>query len=183
VICKHCSGAFTTSRGNVFCSRACSNMHRHGRIEDRFWNYVQKTDTCWLWTGRALHQGYGQIAIGGPGRNIALAHRVSWFLAHGRWPTPCALHKCDNRRCVRPDHLFEGTVQDNNRDRDAKGRGRNNNAVGEASHLSKLTTAAVVKIREDYARGDTTLLRLAREHSVSTSSVSLIVRREIWRHI
>lgn len=77
---------------------------------------------CWLWTGATQPSGYGKIAVGN--RVDRKAHRVAWFLATGLWPSPMALHKCDNRLCVRKLHLFEGTAGDNNRDCAAKGRGR-----------------------------------------------------------
>ena len=74
---------------------------------------------CHVWTGGRFENGYGAFRMGG--RTIQ-AHRVAFFLGHGRWPTPCGLHRCDNRACVRLGHLFEGTKGDNNRDRSRKGR-------------------------------------------------------------
>lgn len=85
----------------------------------RFWSKVIKTDSCWNWTGSLNNKGYGQFQAG---YGSVLAHRVSWYFAHGEHPTLCVLHHCDNPRCVRPDHLFLGTKADNNRDMCAKGR-------------------------------------------------------------
>lgn len=75
---------------------------------------------CIIWTGPLNRDGYGNFWI--PGKKMQKAHRVAWWLKHGKWPNPCALHRCDNPSCVREDHLFEGTVADNNSDKVAKGR-------------------------------------------------------------
>ena len=86
----------------------------------RFWDKVNKTDGCWLWTGSRDRKGYGRISID---RSPALVHRVAWTLEHGAIPPGmCVLHKCDTPGCVRHDHLFLGTIADNNRDMFAKGR-------------------------------------------------------------
>lgn len=73
----------------------------------RFWAKVDKTDTCWLWTGAVGQRDrYGRIALGGRGAPIVLAHRASYEMAHG--PIPVGLqidHLCRVRSCVRPDHL------------------------------------------------------------------------------
>lgn len=98
-------------------------------LTDRFWRHVDKDGPvpahcpeigpCWIWTQYLTSEGYGRSFA--QGRRID-AHRVAFFLANGRWAAPCTCHRCDNRACVRPDHLFEGSYSDNNRDTSMKGR-------------------------------------------------------------
>lgn len=94
-------------------------------MEKRFWDKVNKTDDCWNWTGAVINSGYGTFFIAkvnGVSR-LKLAHRVAWELANGPIPEGLfVLHRCDNRRCVRPDHLFLGTAKDNTHDAMRKGR-------------------------------------------------------------
>src|SRR5262245_20642397 len=89
----------------------------------RFWAKVHKTDTCWLWTG-STHRGYGQLSSpSGRGHAPLRAPRVSWEIHYGPIPEGLwVLHRCDVRGCVRPDHLWLGTRQDNIADMVAKGR-------------------------------------------------------------
>ena len=88
---------------------------------ERFWAKVKKTKKCWLWTAHTNNRGYGQIYVR-EHKKKELAHRAAWFLATGEWPTKLVLHKCDNPRCVRHSHHFEGTATDNAKDSIAKGR-------------------------------------------------------------
>jgi hypothetical protein len=106
--------------------------HRRGfrwtTPEARFWKHVEKTDDgCWEWTARCIpvpnhpdQRGHGQIRIDG---KAVLTHRFSWELHNGPIPDGLlVLHRCDNRPCVRPDHLFLGTHKDNTLDAMSKGR-------------------------------------------------------------
>lgn len=91
-------------------------------LDERFWEKVDKTGDCWLWTSPPRSGGYGGIGEPITGRMLA-AHRVSWELHYGPIPDGlCVLHQCDVRLCVRPDHLFLGTKQDNTQDMIAKSR-------------------------------------------------------------
>lgn len=88
--------------------------------QNRFWSKVQKTDTCWFWTGACMVNGYGLLRI--RGKNI-LAHRMAFYMAKGVMPNGNDVcHTCDVRNCVNPQHLAEGTRQENLTEMHHKGR-------------------------------------------------------------
>jgi hypothetical protein len=90
----------------------------------RFWAKVDKNGECWEWTGSRQGNGYGRFrTVGGRQGRTDYAHRLAALDALGPVPDGMEVcHRCDNRRCVRPDHLFYGTRTDNVRDCMAKGR-------------------------------------------------------------
>lgn len=159
---------------------------------DRFWNHVRKGEaysSCWEWTAALTKGGYGQYT------DNKLAHRMSYEYFHGSIPEGMFIcHRCDNRRCVNPHHLFAGTPAENMRDRNRKGRqakGEQHGAhtkphrcikKGESNGMAKLSSDQVVDIRQDYTRG-ATVAELARKYTVGWTAINNIVKRKSWRHI
>lgn len=170
-ICKLCEKSFMKTGANPsqFCSDTC-----------RFWSKVDKTPglgpnrDCWEWVGggnlNTTNKKYFQFSIK---NKLILVYRVSWLLANNQEPPENLMvcHHCDNRKCVRPNHLFLGTQKDNIHDMIKKGR-----------HFSKLSKLNVVVIRKLNAIDSKkyTIAYLATVFKVNRKTISKVVNNKTW---
>lgn len=146
----------------------------------RFWKKVDRSPHpkgCWLWTAYRNKDGYGMIKWGG--RRVESGHRISYLLANGEFSDELfVLHKCDNPRCVNPEHLFLGTHQDNVDDRDNKNR----QSAGENRPLHKITNEQAEEIRERCKNGAWGIqTKIGIEYGLSSGTVSLIARGKRYK--
>lgn len=131
--------------------------------------FLRKADTknmdpsqCWVWLGAGKGNGYGHTSRGP-------AHRLAYEMLVGPIPEGTDVcHRCDNRACVNPDHLFVGTRAENMADMRAKGRG----AGGCRKHI---TESQVQEIRRRLAIG-ASQADIARDMNVNRGTVSSIKR-------
>lgn len=166
-------------------------------VEERFWRRVDKENglvhpvdgKCWTWVS---YRGAKPKRYGSFFRNGALtgAHRASYEMHVGPVPPGLfVLHRCDNPPCVRPSHLFVGTVKDNGEDMARKGRsvkGRKVPSIGRPGELnvhSKIRNQDVLRIRELHAEHGVSSRSLAKQFGICKSSVNYIIRRESWTNI
>lgn len=139
-------------------------------IAERFWSKVEKSDGCWIWKG-AITQGYGRFWVADQRRLVA-AHRISYEFAFGKFDAALLVcHTCDNPRCVRPDHLFLGTHEENMHDMVLKGR--NSNQRG------RLTAGQVVEL----LASNETVTALALRFGVGRPTIYKIRSGKIWKSV
>lgn len=146
--------------------------------EQRFWENVHVCpEGCWEWLGYVHPLGYGYV-YGGRGTGLVRAHRYSWCISCGTISKGMMVcHKCDNRKCVRPDHLFLGTAADNAHDAMRKGR----HSFGERCGKSKLTVEQVQFILShavDYSDKE-----MGDMFGVSDAAVYRVTHRKVWRSV
>jgi len=148
-------------------------------IYNRFWEKVDKGESCWQWTAGDNGEGYGRFRH--DNQKVG-AHRFSWEFHFGDIPDSMLVcHKCDNPGCVNPDHLFLGTNQDNMNDMVKKGR--NKIRVGAANNKTKLNVEKVKTIRFLYSKGNHTQRELAKMFGVGQPCIKDIVNRITWKHV
>lgn len=173
------------SRAQVFVTcgnQLCLNPN-HLRVGDtaRFWSKVDKTEDCWLWTASKDKDEYGKFKLFRDGKKIDIrAHVFAYQEAHGTITNDilCVCHSCDTPSCVRIDHLFLGTSQDNTKDRNEKGR----QARGEkVTATNKLTEKEVAEIRELAAH--MSVKQLSDLYQVTCSHIRDIIARRDWKHV
>jgi len=150
----------------------------HGiSLKERFLKYVQKTDSCWWWRGGINQKGYGMFNVQGKPR---LAPRIAWGIFKGEVPAGIFVcHKCDRPLCVNPEHLFLGDQMDNMKDMISKGRARKRSLYGEQHWCHKLSDSQVKEIIKSKDPG----IELAFKFGVSTTTISDIRNRRIWKHL
>ena len=182
--CKVCGGTFFKRKVNSlaswmaakFCSRQCSAnaWSANSKISDEeMWNrMLKKTEVdqrtgCINWTG-ATNGRYGITCVRG---KHAYAHRASLEIKLGRKIKTglFSCHTCDNPKCVNPEHLYEGTQEENMSDAVLRG------------HVwwRKLTPENVREIR----RSSATTAQLARDYGVSQQSIKKVRDFKTWKHV
>ena len=176
-ICQTCSEEFYDwpSTNRKYCSMACRDPLT---VEQRIELHTPERPThgCWEWGGSKDSDGYGMIQIGLRARRVT---RIVFELANGPIPQGMLVrHRCDNRACVRLDHLELGSPRANSRDMVERGRSQ----PGERNHNAKLNAGQVILIREAIASGER-YSALARAYDVSEGLIRSIVRGRAWRHV
>lgn len=135
----------------------------------RFWNNaVLKNNECFEpLTQHGTANGYRMTKRNG---GSIMSHRYSYKLFYGAEPVNQACHKCDNRACINPKHLYDGTQSMNLLDAVIKGRNAS----------QKFDLAGVRVLRGEYASGKFTMKDLANKYNVSTSTISNIINFVKW---
>ena len=145
-----------------------------------FWKRVEKSAGCWKWLGGLSTSGYGQVSVDDKPQR---AHRYAYTIAKGPIPRGVfVLHMCDNRACVKPQHLFLGSHQDNMDDMKKKNRHKPYVRRGETHRDSKLQTKDVVEIRKRRVGGES-LSDIAKDFPVDWTYISRICLRKRWAHV
>jgi hypothetical protein len=166
--------------GLFFILRSIYNEPNPEELYDRrlncFEKNVIKNDIgCWQWDGRKNIGGYGSLSDNWP------AHRFSY--EHHIGPIPeglFCLHKCDVRDCCRPDHLFLGTIKENNLDMYAKKRQYQSN---NGRHpRAKLTNEQVIEVRKLVYKGRSQS-KIAKQFNISQSTISDITHNKTYKDI
>lgn len=164
-----------------------------------FWRRVDRSggdDACWPWIASKSVSGYGKYT---GGTAHLRTHRVAYALTYGDIPDQvngmgiCVCHRCDNRACCNPSHLFLGTNAENTADMWRKNRAKPKRgddhparkkperlARGERHGMAKLTWEKVRMIRELHAKGGSTHDDIAALFKISRTAITLVINNKRW---
>jgi hypothetical protein len=148
-------------------------------MEEKFWSKVNKTDSCWLWTGCITQKGYGQVRRK---EKTYYTHQYAWILSGNTIPEGHLMrHKCRSRNCCNPEHLETGTPQQNSDDMKRDGTSSANKTIkkGQAHSMAKLTEKDILDIRAS----DLGTMKLAEKYNVDYTHICRIKSRKLWKHI
>lgn len=165
--------------GSPFMVKSHSGLMKGLTAPERFNEQVKKTEGCWEWAACTDKDGYGRFRGVYDGAIYTKAHRYSYAL-HNKQNVPLNMlvcHRCDNPRCVNPEHLFLGTDSENMRDKIAKGR--YNIPRGELSVQAVISEAQAIAILGDvrpYAQ-------IAADYGVKASTIGSIKNKASWAHL
>jgi hypothetical protein len=187
-----CENGRCVNPGHLFLAspaQKLSDGRRSGRVRarpidigERFWSKVavRGEQECWLWKGSLSRLGYGDFTV--RGKHLQ-AHRAAWTLTKKEQLTNglCVCHRCDNRACCNPLHLFLGTQADNVKDMWAKGRVPVSR--GEQAGNAKLTEAQVRQIRREHIPGIFGCARLAAKFGTTKENITKILQAKSWSHL
>jgi hypothetical protein len=148
-----------------FYQHVTNNFEINDSLARRFWMRVDKKDaSCWEWLGAKDGKGYGTIRSS---RKRLLAHRVSYLLHNGNITIGKVIcHSCDNKLCVNPAHLFEGTQKDNVYDAVKKGIIPNSEKLTD-NQKSMIVSRLDLGVKQK---------DVAKEFNVSQSLISIVKR-------
>ncbi len=138
------------------------------------------TDLCIEWPFSIAQNGYGKAKLNG----INGAHRISYLIANGDFDRSMyVLHRCDNRKCVNPKHLFLGTQADNMKDMSIKGRLVLPNNAGERHAKARLTNESVLEMRSLHTDRRLSIAKIARDFGVAWRTAYDVINRISWKHV
>lgn len=155
-----------------------------GSIKERLMHHrvIDEITGCWEWDGSLNDCGYGRMIVDGKCKTV---HRLAYLEFVGDAQNLCVCHKCDNRRCFNPEHLFLGTHAENMIDMKLKGRSARLQSIGQRNVKAKLTEEDVMEILRTYVFRSKVSggKALADKYGVDQNTISGIVTGKQWKHI